>query len=212
MEEAIRQWLARQPKRHRVASQAHPGSGLNPFPSRRIPIVNIREAVPGDAEAIARVHVASWRTTYAGIVAQSYLDGLNVADGARSWERRLLFERVGTTLVAEDEAGIFGFASGGAPLHPVDGYQGELYAIYLLQSHQQRGVGAELMREVACSLRRDAILSMVVWALAENKACGFYRHMGGVRIAEKPIEIGGKALPEIAFGWPDISALCPAKR
>ncbi|HEY4215527.1 MAG TPA: GNAT family N-acetyltransferase [Gemmatimonadaceae bacterium] len=52
-------------------------------------LINIRKAVPTDAGAIADVHVASWRATYAGLVAQSYLDGLSVAERTAAWERRL---------------------------------------------------------------------------------------------------------------------------
>ena len=37
----------------------------------------IREASPTDAAAIARVHVDSWRTTYAGIVPADYLANLS---------------------------------------------------------------------------------------------------------------------------------------
>ncbi len=45
----------------------------------------------------------------------------------------------GTTLilVAEDEAGVFGFVSGEALREPILGYDAELYAIYLLQSTPQ---------------------------------------------------------------------------
>jgi GNAT superfamily N-acetyltransferase len=110
--------------------------------------VKIREAVPADAEAIAWVHVESWKTTYAGIVPQDYLDSLNVADRAAQWERHVA-EGVAAIFVAEDEGGVFGFAAGGRSLHPVADYDGELYAIYLLASHQGKCAGAALVRETA---------------------------------------------------------------
>jgi hypothetical protein len=37
----------------------------------------IREAFPTDAAALARVHVDSWRTTYAGIVPADYRSSEN---------------------------------------------------------------------------------------------------------------------------------------
>lgn len=171
--------------------------------------MNLREARFEDAEAIARVHVASWKTTYPGIVPQPHLDGLSVENGIARWRERLA-EGGPLTLVAEDEAGVFGFASGGAMLHPVDGFDGEVAAIYLLASHQGRGAGAQLMREMARRLRDQGFLSMVVWALRDNPACGFYARIGGVRVAEQMIEIGGVALPEVAFGWQRIEALADA--
>jgi len=93
--------------------------------------MNIREADATDAEHIARVHLESWRTTYPGIIPQVYIDSLRMEDGIARWQERL--DGHGPlTLVAEDAAGIFGFASGGATVHPVDGFDAELGAIYLL--------------------------------------------------------------------------------
>jgi GNAT superfamily N-acetyltransferase len=123
------------------------------------------------------------------------------------WQARLT-EKKAIILVAEDEAGVFGFAAGGSIVHPVEGYEGELAAIYLLASYQRKGAGAALTRRMAEELRRQGFGNMVVWVLRENPACGFYVRMGGVQVAEQPIEIGGKALPELAFGWPDIGVLC----
>ncbi|MFP5227749.1 MAG: N-acetyltransferase family protein [Acidobacteriota bacterium] len=169
--------------------------------------MNIRPAEPKDASAIARVHLASWKTTYPGIIPQEYIDGLRVENGIARWQIELS-GRKATVLVAEDRRGVFGFIAGGAIEHPVDGYQGELGAIYLLASHQRKGAGAALVRHLARDLRQQGFANMAVWALEANPACAFYRRLGGVQVAEQTIEIGGKALPELAFGWPQIGVLC----
>lgn len=39
--------------------------------------MNIRKANRDDAPGIAKVHVDSWRTTYKGIIPQSFLDELS---------------------------------------------------------------------------------------------------------------------------------------
>lgn len=169
--------------------------------------MRVREATVEDARAIAEAHLASWKTTYPGIVSQEYIDGLRVEDGVARWEVRLTV-KANTVLVAEDEAGIFGFIAGGSIMHPVEGYEGEMGAIYMLASHQRRGVGAALVRRLAGELRAQGFRNMAVWVLRDNPACGFYARMGGVKVAEQMIEIGGVSLPEIAFGWPDIGVLC----
>lgn len=169
--------------------------------------MQIREAVPGDAEAIALVHLESWKTTYPGIVPQAYIDGLQLADGVARWQRQLA-GNAALVFVAEDDDGVFGFAAGGAMVHTVEGFDGELGAIYLLATHQKQGAGAALTRRVATALRDQGFRSMVVWALTANPACGFYERMGGVRVAEQMIAIGGVDLPEAAFGWRDVGALC----
>jgi GNAT superfamily N-acetyltransferase len=169
--------------------------------------MRIRKAKPRDAHAIAGVHVESWKTTYPGIIAQSYIDGLKVEDGVARWQERLSQADGPAVFVAEDEAGIFGFAAGGTIMHPVDGFDGELGAIYLLASHQRKGAGAALVRRIAAALRERGFRNMVVWVLKANPARGFYERMGGVLVAEQGIEIGGVTLPEVAYGWKDVSAL-----
>jgi GNAT superfamily N-acetyltransferase len=167
----------------------------------------IRDAAVEDSRAIAAVHLASWKTTYPGIIPQEYIDGLRLEKGVADWQATLSSGNA-RVLVAEDEIGVFGFAAGGAIVHPVEGYEGELGAIYLLASHQGNGVGAVLVRRMAGELRRKGLRNMVVWVLRDNPACGFYRRMGGIQVGEQPIEIGGRTLPEIAYGWPDIGVLC----
>lgn len=160
-----------------------------------------------DAAAIAQVHLASWKTTYPGIIPQEYIDSLRVENGIAQWQSQLS-EKKALVLVAEDEGGVFGFAAGGAIQHPVEGYQGELGAIYLLASRQRKGAGAALVRRVATDLQRQGFTNMVVWVLRDNPACGFYQRMGGVPVGTQMIEIGGTPLPEIAYGWPQIAVLC----
>lgn len=46
--------------------------------------------------------------------------------------------------------------------------------------------------------------SMLLWVLAENPTTGFYGRMGGVRVREREIEVGGKKLVEWAYGWRDL--------
>ena len=46
--------------------------------------VTIRRATVDDADAIATVHIASWRGAYAGIVPDAFLASLDVAARAES--------------------------------------------------------------------------------------------------------------------------------
>ncbi|HTV14935.1 MAG TPA: GNAT family N-acetyltransferase [Acidobacteriaceae bacterium] len=171
--------------------------------------MQIRLANSNDAQRIAWVHLESWKTTYPGIIAQAYIDGLKVEDGVARWQDRLTQADGPIVFVVEDEAGVFGFAAGGAIMHPVDGFDGELGAIYLLATHQKRGAGAALVRRVAGALAERGFKSMVVWVLKANPSRGFYERMGGVLVAEQGIEIGGETLPEVAYGWKDVRELVP---
>jgi GNAT superfamily N-acetyltransferase len=175
-------------------------------------MIYIRAATPDDAYAIAAVHVAAWRETYRGIVPDDYLGSLSVERRERMWSQ-ILSDPTATTgvFVAGDDAGrVVGFASGGprnAPGPAYAPYTGDLYAIYLLREAQGQGVGAALLRAVATWLADHDMRSMLVWVLAENPSRGFYAARGGAPVGEEEIEIGGKRLVEIAYGWLDVGML-----
>jgi ribosomal protein S18 acetylase RimI-like enzyme len=170
----------------------------------------VREAIHSDVSAMARVHVDTWRTTYQGIVPDEFLANLSYEKRENGWHQVLdnAPNDGNFTYVAEDEAGqIVGFANGGVERAGDPVYQGELSAIYVLKSSQQRGIGRELVRAVAQRLGQMEIHSMLVWVLADNPACRFYETLGGQKVHEKEIERGGVKLIEIAYGWTDTANL-----
>lgn len=162
--------------------------------------MNIRKAVLEDAEGIAKVHVDSWRTTYKGIVPDSFLENMSYAEREELWKKVISESAV---LVAENEEGhIIGFASGGKERsgdYPV--FQGELSAIYLLEDAQGKGVGKKLLEEIMSVLKDQGLTSMLVFVLKENPATHFYQALGGEIVDEIEIEIGGKVLKELLIGW-----------
>ena len=113
--------------------------------------------------------------------------------------------------MAEDEGEIVGFVSGGEQQEAVEGYDGELYAIYLLQSAQGKGVGRKLMECLANELHAMGYTSMVLWMLAGNDTGGFYECMGGRVVAEGIYPFRKQELKKLAYGWPDIRALLAEK-
>lgn len=168
---------------------------------------SIRRARTEDADAIARVQVASWRSTYAGIVPEDYLAGLKEADWAQRW--RDWFLRDMTVFVTEDEAGVFGFVCGGPNREQESEFKAELYAIYLLEDRQGVGVGRALVGALVQGLGETGFGSMVVWVLERNPAVAFYKRLGGLEAGRKQIEIGGAELVEIALGWSSWDGLLP---
>ena len=172
-------------------------------------LTTIRAAAVEDAPAIASVLVASWRTTYPGIVAQSYIDGLSVTERTEAWERRM---RSGAdapeTVVAETPTGaLVGFASGGALRSPHPGFDAELYAIYLLREVQAQGLGRRLAQEWAMRAVARGFHAALVRVLAGNSACAFYERLGARRINDGTLELGGHPYPEVWYGWDDLRKL-----
>jgi GNAT superfamily N-acetyltransferase len=169
----------------------------------------IREAQPSDAPAIATVHVDAWRCTYRGIVSEDHLATLSYGQRGEVW-REILSRTDGlqSVFVAEEIGGeVVGFANGG-PEGSDTAYAGELYAVYILERSQRKGVGRRLTAAVAKRLLQDGMGSMLVWVLEQNSpARRFYEKLGGALVREQDITIGGATLGEVAYGWDDISAL-----
>lgn len=167
-------------------------------------MANVREAKLEDIKDIAKVHVDSWRTTYHGIVPAEYLNSLNYKEFEDKWKSRSLKG----VFVAHDEKGsICGFASFGPIRSKQDGYDGELYAIYLLEERQRQGAGRALLVKGTEFLLQHGFSSMFVWVIEENPSITFYQAYSPERVAEDSIEIAGERLKEVGFGWPDLSAL-----
>lgn len=93
-----------------------------------------------------------------------------------------------------------GFASCG-PARDEKEFGGELYAIYVDQRSQGKGIGRSLVRLVVQDLRTRGFDSMLVWVLAENPFRKFYEALGGKHVRTRDIEIGGKTLKELGYGW-----------
>ena len=115
---------------------------------------------------------------------------------------------MGHFVVEVEGDGIVGFAQGGPERSGNRTYLGELYAIYVLQPFQRRGFGHSLFAAVTERLILNGFPSMLLWVLQDNRsACRFYEALGGQKVSEKTIEIGGVDLVEVAYGWKDLTAL-----
>lgn len=172
--------------------------------------MEIRLATAQDAQGIARVHVDSWRSTYRGIIPDEVLARLSVERRAEGWrEAAALSGRSGRTLVvAEEDGQIVGFAAGGPERTGDPAHTGELYAIYILASHQGRRIGRSLVRHVVEALLSGGHHTMLLWVLATNTGAGrFYASLGGRVVCEQLTEIGGTGYPEIGYGWNDLPEL-----
>ena len=54
---------------------------------------------------------------------------------------------------------------------------------------------------------QEGLHSLLVWVLANNPSQDFYSALGGQRVYEQEITIGGARLVEVAYGWLDIREL-----
>lgn len=166
----------------------------------------IRDATAADAAGIARAHVQSWRESYGGIVPDAHLAAMDVDERTKRWLDTFRGAEApwrAFVAVSGVSGAVQGFVTLGKAREAVAGLDGELYALYLLKEAQGTGAGRRLFDAARQSLRSCGINGMYLWVLADNPSAGFYRHMGGREVARKTIDIGGKPLEEIAYGWPE---------
>lgn len=161
----------------------------------------VRPADRGDAAAIARVHVATWHSAYSELLPADFLASLSESAYEERWER-ILETNSNKVYVADNDGEIVGFASAGRERAGETGFQGELYAIYVLESAQGQGHGRDLVRAAVGGLRELGFNDMIVWVLKDNAwARKFYERLGGAYVRAQPITIGPAVLEEVSYGW-----------
>jgi GNAT superfamily N-acetyltransferase len=169
--------------------------------------MNIRLASIDDIEGIALVHVESWKTTYKGIISESFLTNLSIEGRIKNW--KWTFNNLNQDefiYVIEDNLNqIVGFINGGKSRESeLDDYTAELYAIYLLQEVQGKGYGRQLFNILIEALKEKEYNKLMLWVLENNPSINFYKKLGGKYISKKGIQIGEDKLTEIALVWKQI--------
>ncbi|GGC77492.1 acetyltransferase [Thalassobacillus devorans] len=165
--------------------------------------MKIRKATATDAEGVAKVQVDNWHSTYKNIVPDEYLSNMTYESREEKWKAIISRQPV---FVAENDGGkIIGFSNGGAErAGKYPAFEGELYAIYILKEHQRKGLGELLLKPIIQALENKCIYSMLVLVLEENDSRFFYEHLGAEKVDTVEVEIAGKKLNEVVYGWKDI--------
>jgi len=166
-------------------------------------ILKIREADIGDVEGISVVHVNSWRTTYKGLLPDTYLSQLSVKNKVINWNwtfKNLKRDEV-TFVAINHEEQIVGFCNSGKNRDTDFEYDGEIYAIYLLEEYQGCGIGKQLIKTLIDTFTLKGYSSIIVWVLEGNPSEEFYKKLGGQLIGQKNIKIGEDTHVELAYSW-----------
>src|SRR5437660_6908707 len=165
--------------------------------------ITIRSARPEDARSIAKLHVETWRATYAGMLSAPYLVGLSAPRQELGWRNVILREPRDLRVAVGSNGAILGFGSCG-PNRGDRSFTGEVFTLYVAPDWQNQGIGRRLLialfRRLVASGRRSAIL----WVLRENPSRFFYERLGAQQVSRKPLAVGGVTIEAIAYGWPDL--------
>ena len=128
-----------------------------------------------------QVHYRSWQESYAGLVDEGYLARMSEEKCvalARKWPQN--------TIVAKENGKVVGFSCYSTD----ENNNGEVVALYVLQSHQGRKIGYALMNAAVEKLADCG--SIMLWVLKGNEhAIRFYERYGfQTDGTEAPITLG----------------------
>lgn len=169
-------------------------------------MAGVRRARMGDAAAIAAIEVETWRTTYAGMLADATLVGMSPARKARQWASQLRNGPGGVWVWEDEEAGLLGFGHCGRQRIRTLAYDGEITMLYVRPDAQGQGIGRRLLVAMLADLKRRGMRSALVWVLEANPSRFFYGRLGGRLAARRLIDVGGCEVAAVAYGWPDLAA------
>lgn len=140
-------------------------------------MIRFTPAKPGDESTLGHLRQRCWAATYRGIYPDEMINQFDYAWHAKHDLARITSPQFEVFLITEDAApiGYMTIQHGAPPL---------LYSLYLLPSHQHRGIGRmafERMRHFCTEQEQPFFLCN---CQPENtNAIAFYQHMGGVIIA-----------------------------
>jgi len=155
----------------------------------------IREATPGDATAMAALHVTTFNETHG--------PGPSFEVRKWQWEKAFQDDNEWFCFVVQDKDGnLVGFAKGQRYYHSdIPGFSGELNKIYLLRKYHKLGIGRQLICKVANEFAKRGISSMLLFGDANNPSNAFYEKMGAEKLFAKNGEFHG------GYGWKDLQKL-----
>lgn len=174
--------------------------------------ITLRAATLADVDGLASMHVASWRETYTGIMPDELLASHSVETRAAMWTNILGNREAfgcAEVLIAHDLNRIIAFGSCGEPRDRAladAGFDSEIGGLYVLRSHQKRGIGHSIMAAMSEFLSGLGYKGAYLWVLRDNgPARTFYESLGGRFLAERQDERFEGAIAEVAYGWSDWS-------
>ena len=167
----------------------------------------IREATIEDAEAVAQLHVATWRVVYEGIIHQSYLDScLDLKDRIQRWMSHIN-EGHTTVFVTEEERSMIGFVDVGVSREEGMRDQAEIYSLYLVSDRLREGIGTLLFNHAVRQISTWDFNHFYLWTLEENmRGRSFYERMGGVLSSEtRDAIIDDVPYKQVQYRWDNIN-------
>ena len=148
---------------------------------------HIRPATAADIATILALAEATWEPTYRFIISREQIEYMYRVIYTPASLQRQISEQGHRFLLAYTAGQATGYASFSA--QPEAGLF-KLHKIYVLPSHQGRGLGRQLIGAVEEAVRAAAGHTLDLNVNRHNPALAFYEHLGFQRHHEEDIAIG----------------------
>ena len=171
--------------------------------------MKIEKASIIDAEIIADINIKVWKTTYCNILSNDTLT-------KRENQRQLIIETIqnliktNTYLIAKVDDVPIDFILYG-DLREISNLEskktGEVYAIYILENYQRKGIGKKLIDYAIKDLISKDYKNLLIWGLKDNPCTKFYEKIGGIKMHTRKISIFDDKLLENSYYFDDIKTI-----
>lgn len=171
------------------------------------PHIKIRSATSIDAEALAKINIENWQISYRGYIDEEYLKSLDHAKKSEGWKKYLSnIPKNQLVLVAEDHFPV-GYASG-TPLENEPNTTYELKTLYVAIEQQRKGIGRQLLKEIAQQIINQGATRIILWTLKNGPSHGFYSKLGAkLRPKTTDKNWGGKNYLCVSYEFNDLKEL-----
>ena len=148
------------------------------------------DATPQDAAAIAALHVAVWRQTYATLAPPEALARLDEAHRLRAWSTLLAQPDPRRRIrLAKQGAELVGFVACGPPADPTFGPQfgpcGEIKHLYVRADARRSGLGGQLLNDARRALADAGFDGAGLGVVRQNlPARAFYQRLRGTEAGD----------------------------
>lgn len=151
-----------------------------------------------DADTIANIKIDNWRKTYLNIFPDEYLRSLDLEIEIEKYKNSFNNRNV---ITYEKEGKIIAYCYYGESKDKyLEEYTGEIFALYVKNDCQDRGVGTALLQEAIKDLSKSNKKIFLWCAKENNRAIKFYKKNGLEILGKDTENIGGKDVKKVALG------------
>ena len=167
----------------------------------------IRAATLSDADTIAALHAASWRSSYRGILSEATLGPGLDEERRRHWRGKLAHAGAEDIVLLAGELGFIALWAEGDP-----GFGAYIDNLHVLPDSRGGGIGRRLLVEAARRLIARGERRAYLWVFDANlRTVDFYRRLGGKIVEHGFDEVDGVKVPHSRVIWRDVAALLSSR-